>query len=241
MSDGHVDLDALEDGMSREWMTVWIRSHLLEQDDRVPFHKDDFELAEQLFINMWFRAKSDSLVHDALDFGCDTLLGEAWDSLLADKLCRFAPNLLDLAAVIRPESARSRFADIILSPLDFTIPLLEKWLLAAAAYQNQSPELLRKWMLLLQQGIHPVITCSVLSQSPDWDMKWNALLLLFKALSPADRNVLFNSEVKRFLEKQPGCVLDILVSQLELFSSTPGFLDTVNSVSVSLGYASIFR
>src|SRR5258708_7898835 len=78
--DGWLDLNALEESVSRETVQEWLLARLAGHDPYLPIDHDNMETLEQVFIDLWRRADRDGRVRYCLEQACSDLLPKAWEA-----------------------------------------------------------------------------------------------------------------------------------------------------------------
>jgi len=229
--DGRIDAAAL-DQWPLDDVRRWVEARLRGRDTLWPVDHDNLETPEALFVRLWREADSGSAFVERLGRACAELLRLAWESEPAD----WMTPLFHLVATIRPKAAHM-FLDAIAIHHEFSEELrahkLDRaWLRTLAAYDPQSPDLIRVWLDLLQDARYVDIAYRALSRSPDL-----AVLFLpdyYERLTEAERAVLIPETVRAMLARGWDAVQRSLERYRDQFLATQGLREAVNAALAEL-------
>ena len=232
-----IDLDALEEVVSRQGMRDWMYERFNGQDARLHVDADSMETPDEVFVDLWRRADLKSAVRDSLDRACLALLEEAWGASPAD----WIKPLLELVATVRPEAC-CPFLTTIVKQGGFQRGALvaggwdKRWLRAAAAYGVRGD--VKPWADLLGNQRYAAIAYAALAESvetgawyvPDY----------YRVLSPKAQPVLLKEALRRLLADNQDAGRTALRNIRERMETVPGLCDAINQAMQELGHPPVY-
>jgi hypothetical protein len=232
-NDGRIDVAALDKWSVAE-LRDWLADRLKGQDRLWPIDAENFETPESLFIWLWRDANPQSAFVATLGRACGELLPEAWGKPPEPWL----RPLLRLVATIRPEACQAFLNRVVIhrnfSPEMREEDMDEAWLDTLAAYDRQSPDLVKVWRQLLHDARFADIAYRALSH--DLIQAVWSLPEYYQALTPDERSVLLPEAMRDMLRWHTSTVFATLVRYGGKLSETPGLCGAIDAALKEMDY-----
>jgi len=235
---GHIDVAALEASVDAVAMKAWILTRFTGADGLVPLDDDALERPDQLFADLWRRARPDGPLRGAIGRALAELVDDAWSD--PDRVPAWLSGVLWLAAETAAPELRARLAAVLSSPR-FSAEAVssgidQQWLEAAAAQPLDAD--VRPWQQLLAQPRYARIAYSALQQHPDLAAY---CLPDFLRWVPAGDREFFTGEVLRdLLLRHHDAVIDLLRKHRDRLAASSGLCEALDAAAAQLGRPPIF-